>query len=553
MSSREEFRRRRVPTVAWIAAIAGIVVIAVVLVVVLSGGSDDSEGPTNNAAAKATTGGGSLTVAALSSPDPLDPHINAPTYARAVRTNVYEPLLRYKPGGIELEPALAEKFEVSEDALTYTFTLRDGVKFHDGTPMDSDDVQASFQRTMTFKGEPSMGGIYLTDVDSTSAPDPKTFVVKLKKPYSLFPGVVPKIAIASSDDITQHAGKDEAQTWFKENANGTGPFKFGEYRHGVSYTLTRNTDYWRETPDGAYDRILVRVIDDSARQAQLLQRGDLDYGSGMSFRDMTTADKSDKVKLIKPSPYATMTLIGSLNAGRAPLNDKKVRQAIIAAFPYPEMRDFYQGFGVETTNLLASSYPGSKQFPPLAQNLDEAKTLLADAGYGPGGKKLTLRYVAFQGLEDTRQAGLLLQDALDQIGVKLDVEVLPFPTFFEQAQDVKTAPDISPGYESPETNDPFFWMRKLTGTKGFYNLTFNGTKELDDTLEAGQAEPDDAAREQVLAKAQDLIAAEASIIPMAAFDQPGISTADVEGVQRNFTELLDVPDYYPMFNGAAAK
>jgi ABC-type transport system substrate-binding protein len=355
-------------------------------------------------------------------------------------------------------------------------------------------------------------------------------VVKLKKPYSLFPGVVPKIAVASSDDITGHAGKDEAQTWFNGHANGTGPWTFGDYRRGVSYTLTRNPDYWREAPENAYDRILVRVIADSARQAQLLQRKELNYGSGMSFRDMATADKSDDVKLIKPSPYPTMSLIGSLNAGRAPLDDVKVRQAILAAFPYDEMREFYQGQGVPATNLLPGSYPGAKEFPPLKQDLDKARALLEESGHGEGGKALKLRYVAFQGLE-----------------------VLPFATFFEQAQNVKTAPDVSPGYESPETNDPFFWMNKLAGKTGFYNLTFTNDPELDKTITEGRAEADDAQREALLHQAQDLILGDAAIIPMAAFEQPGISSSDVAGVQRNFTELLDVPDYFPMYRDSSGE
>ena len=133
----------------------------------------------------------------------------------------------------------------------------------------------------------------------------------------------------------------------------------------------------------------------------------------------------------------------------------------MAAFPYADMAEFYQGFGQPPTNLLAGQLSGRQGVPGCStQNLDEASSLLAEAGYGEGGKPLKLRYVAFQGLEDTRQAGLLLQDALKQVGVELEVEVLPFATFFEQMQDTKTAPDISPGYEAPETNDPFFWLQQ---------------------------------------------------------------------------------------------
>jgi|GEM_PF-3307059 len=545
-TSSEEYRRRRRTPVGWLVAGAVAVVAIVVIVVLASGGSGGDE--KTAATQPGTAGGGTLTSAALASPDPLDPQINSPTYARAVRVNVYDPLVNYKPGGVDLQPALATSWDVSPDGLTYTFTLRKGVVFQDGKPMDSSDVQASYQRALHLKAQPSMGGIYLTDVASTAAPAPYTFVIKLKKRYGLFLGVVPKIAIVSADDLKAHG---DSEAWFKDHANGTGPYAFTDYRRGTSYTLVRNPRYWGTLPKGAYDKIVVRVVPDSSSQAQQLERGGLDYGAGMTMRDIVAAAKAGGVKLVKPSPYPTMGLIGSLNAGRGPLSDIRVRQAIIAAFPYADMKGFYQGFGLDPTNLLPSSWPGAKQFPALHQDLAKAKQLLSQAGYGPGKKSITLRYAAFQGLEDTRQAGLLLQDALRQVGVKLTVDVLPFATFFAQAQKQSTAPDISPGYESPETNDAFFWMRKLTGKDGFYNLTFTHDAALDATLDAGQAASDPAQQQELLHKAQDLIQKDAVIIPMANFDQPGIVSSHVDGVTRNFTELLDVPNYATMFRGTS--
>jgi peptide/nickel transport system substrate-binding protein len=550
MSSPETFQRRRIPG-GWLVALLLLIVAAVVVVVIIGGSGDDegSGAASEGTSTQAATTGGTLQAAALASPDPMDPQLTSPTYARVIRKNVYEPLVSYAAGTVDLEPKLATEWEVSDDGLVYTFTLRDGVTFHDGTPMDSDDVKASFDRASKVEGDrANMGSTYLVAVKEVRAPSPTTVEIELKAQTPLFLGNVPKIAILSSDDIEQHAeGGDLANKWFNENANGTGPWKLDEVKSGQSYTLSRNEDYWRDPPAGGYDKIVVRVIADSARQAQLLQRGELDLGSDMSIRDMVNADKSDEVKLVDdPVPNPTMTMIGSLNAGRAPLNDITLRRAIIAAFPYADMAEFYQGYGQPPTNLLPASYPGAKEFPDLEQNLDEARSLLEEAGYGEGGKQLKLRYVAFQGLEDTRQAGLLLQDALKEIGVDLEVEVLPFATFFEQIGDTKTAPDISPGYEAPETNDPFFWFNKLTGKTGFYNLTFTNTKELDDTISAGQATTDDAEREELIGKAQDLIVENAVIIPMAAFDSPGITGASVAGLERDLTELLYVPDFFPL-------
>src|SRR6185312_1309664 len=104
-------------------------------------------------------------------------------------------------------------------------------------------------------------------------------------------------------------------------------------------------------------------------------------------------------------------------------------------------------------NVLSATYPGAEKFGVLKQDLTKAKQLLTDAGF-PGGQGLRpLRYVAVQGLEDERQAGLLLQSALSQIGVQMKIDLLPFGTFLAQAQNQSTAPDFAPGYEAPETND----------------------------------------------------------------------------------------------------
>src|SRR5262245_54121826 len=125
MSTSSEYRRRRGAPIGWLIAGAVVLIAIIVIVVVATGGSDDNDKAATTSPAAA--GGGTLVTAALASPDPLDPHINSPTYARAVRTNVYDPLVRYKPGSVDIEPALATKWEASSDGLTYTFTLRKGV------------------------------------------------------------------------------------------------------------------------------------------------------------------------------------------------------------------------------------------------------------------------------------------------------------------------------------------------------------------------------------------------------------------------------------------
>lgn len=477
----------------------------------------------------------------LADPDPIDPAAYTHTMSRTLVRNVYDPLVYYKLGTTDLEGYLATDWDVSPDGLTYTFHLRDGVTFHDGQPFTADDVKASFDRVQALN---LTEATYLRDVKETRVVDPLTVEVELNRPYQFFLGQLAKLPIASAADITEHAGDDNAQAWFSDNANGTGPYRLDSYVRGEQYTLLRNDDYWRPHPEGSIARVIVRPIGDSATQRQLIERGEVQMGSWMAFRDMIAAAEADGVGLCDaPSP---MTMIGALNGGRAPLNDVRVRQAILAAFPYERMAEFYQGYSQPPRHVLSPTYPGSDQsYPELKQDLDLAAQLLADAGF-EGGGGMQLRYVAVQGLEDERQAGLLLQDALSQLGVELTIDTMPFSTYFEQQQSVDTAPDIGPGYEAPESDDPFQWFAKLFATDGFLNWGHFGDPELDAIIAQAQVEPDAATREQLLKDAQKIINDQVFAIPMSNFNGLYACSDRVHGFVHDITDLLAVPKFYGM-------
>jgi peptide/nickel transport system substrate-binding protein len=287
--------------------------------------------------------------------------------------------------------------------------------------------------------------------------------------------------------------------------------------------------------------VIVRPIGDSATQRQLIERGEVDMGSWMATRDVVAAAEADNVELCDfPSP---MTMIGNLNGGKAPLNDINVRKAILAAFPYERMMEFYAGHAAPPKHVLSPSYPGADQsYPELKQDLDLARSLLTQAGVTPG--QIKLRYVAVQGLEDERQGGLLLQDALTQLGIEMTIDTLPFGTYFEQEQTAETAPDIGPGYEAPETNDPFQWFRKLFHTEGFLNWTHFGVPALDALIDKGQLESDPTAREEMLREAQKLITDNAFVIPMSNFNATYACSSRTKGFVHDITDLQSVPKFY---------
>jgi peptide/nickel transport system substrate-binding protein len=514
--------------------VAAVAVLALTAALVSSGASKKTA---------AATAGGTFVMTNLADPDPIDPALVSHTMSRTFVRNVYETLLYYKLGTTSLVPVLATSWKVSSNGLVYTFTLRQGVKFQNGAPFTSADVAATFARDLVLKS--GVGGSYLTGVKRVKALGPYSVQITLKKPYVFFPGLLPKIPIASAKDIKANKGSDYAQAWFKDHSNGTGPWMMQSYVRGQQYTLVRNPNYWRKFAANAFDKIVVRPIGDSATQAQLIGKGESDLGSWMSFRDMISASKTGQAKLF--DFHSPMDLILSICGGCKPLDNPDVRQALIAAFPYSEMQQFYQGYAQPPRNVLSPTYPGAQKFPVLKQDLNKAKQLLAKAGYADGKGLRPLRYVAVQGLEDERQAGLLLQSALSSIGVEMKIDVLPFSTFLAQAQNAATAPDFAPGYEAPETNDPFQWFSKLFACGGFLNLAHFCSKQLDATIAQAGVTTSATKRITLLHQAQKLIADNGFVITAANFDALYVGASWLGGLQNDLTDLLYDPKFFGMY------
>jgi peptide/nickel transport system substrate-binding protein len=263
----------------------------------------------------------------------------------------------------------------------------------------------------------------------------------------------------------------------------------------------------------------------------------------MSYIDMVEAANAGNAKLVTGNSYMTLVLV--VNASKEPMDDPLVRQAMVLAFPYERFQEFYQGYSEIPTNVLSKNYPGSDQsLPPLKQDLARAKELLTEAGYPDGG--FTLTYTTVEGLEDERQAALLYQDALKGLGVTLEIKSLPFGTYFEQGQSADTAPTFNPHYEAPETADPFQWFQKMFSTDGLLNWTYQDTTAMDELINAGQAEPDEAKRTDLIHQAQKLAADQVYAIPISNFVALSALCNDVEGFVYQPTDLLSVPRFWPL-------
>jgi peptide/nickel transport system substrate-binding protein len=438
----------------------------------------------------------------------LDPAVAFSSDGLEFVRNVYEGLLEYRPASTELVPALATSWKAADDGRGYTFTLRQGVKFQDGSTMDATAVKAGLDR---IKGVNQGPATLMQNVASVEAPSADTVVVNLKAPDAFFLGTLPKLPIVSKQAIDQHkTGSDPwAKDWFASNSAGTGPYQLVSWTRNQAINLKRFDGYWRPFADGSPNKVVLRVDPDVSTALQLLQQGKVDMLGAVGPDDADAASKMRDVKVVKQPAYEVKQI--TLNTSKGPLRDPRVREAIALAFDYQAYLDFFKGYGTVPSGPLPNTLQGIAQPQQPSQNLERAKQLLAQAGYGNG--KLTLTYLGLKGLSYEEFAGTNLQAALAKIGVQLKQTLAPWPQMVEIMSKPSTALDMSFLNQSMFTDDPTFLLRSAFDsgslpTKGGYNWSYYSNPKVDQMLSQIPTITDKARRDQMIGQLQQTIVAD---------------------------------------------
>ncbi|NJC84393.1 ABC transporter substrate-binding protein [Planosporangium mesophilum] len=285
--------------------------------------------------------------------------------------NVMEGLVELDKSG-KPQPLLATKWQMSTDGLTYTFTLREGVKFHDGTPFNADAVAFNLNRD---KGIAGFGYRNIGNVQSVTAVDPKTVEIKLGRPSSEF---MTFLGLRQGVMVSPAAAAKQA-----ESPVGTGPYKFVKWTKGEVIALDRNEEYWGEKP--AYKKVEFKEITDENAALSAVQAGDVD---GIIVQngalDRTKQLSKDPNLKVVPVPSQLIWRL-SMNTRQGPLANPKVRQAISMALDRKAFVDAtFSGYAVPTCNFFSSVSPLQDNYCPYEYNPAKAKQLLAEAGYPNG-------------------------------------------------------------------------------------------------------------------------------------------------------------------------
>jgi len=418
----------------------------------------------------ATFGGGSALAAdptlhfAVQSPiASFDPDNSFETGGLGAVTAVYQGLVQYEPGTTNVVGSLATSWDLSADGLTYTFHLRDGVKFHDGHAMTSADVVASLSRRKDHK---LVLSYFLANVGTLSAPDPMTVIVTLRKPQSSFLDTLaspwgPKVVSRSA--IEAHAGDDAGQSWFKTNTDGTGPYELSTFSPDQHYTLTRNDRYWG--PEPHFATVEIAVISDIGQQILKLRGGELDVvPTGYPVAQLSQLPAGTKVLTFDNLGM----IVGFINP-KSPLARPDIRRAVLTAIrPEDWIHDVFDVYARPAGSL----YPAAMLKPVhpfvFPTDIDAAKAIVKTSGP----LKLSFVYTADNAGLVRTPLDIMIAD-LAAIGVEATARPVQRSAPFSYARDQASAPDmllarINPDAAHPATQiDVFFTTSAPVNFMGF--------------------------------------------------------------------------------------
>lgn len=398
-----------------------------------SGGPSPASGPSEGPGSQ----GGTITYALVAEPDSLDPAATANASSHDVMFGLYDPLVWRNPDSAEFEPGLAESWEVSPDGLTYTFKLRAGVTFADGTPLTSEAIKFSFDRAIALKAP--VAASKLGPYSGTTVVDDLTADVHLSTPFpALLDGLSQHwLAIVSPAAVGQHGDA------FGRNPVGTGPFAFKEWATNDHITIVRNDGYdwgprFLSNPGPAHvDEIVFRPVADNAARVTGLQTGEFDIIQGVPEANFSLLGDSGEFQLevveIPGGPFVMF-----INTESPALKDLAVRQAILHGIDRKAYVDaavfglYPEAFGPLAPNTQYYSKLVEARYP---FDTNKSKSLLTEAGWAEGpdgvrikdGQTLSLDYYTYPGwsIQATTVQGLL-----QPLGIQVKVIVNDVPTWF---------------------------------------------------------------------------------------------------------------------------
>ncbi len=469
-------------------------IIGVALVVGLAVGPARSQGPRAQA-------GGVIRVGITQEILNLDPHVATAFSSFQVMDLVYESLLRLDPRTLRLEPNLAETWSVSPDGLVYTFRLRRGATFHDGSQVDATDVKFSIERILD-PATRSPQASFLEPVREVAVVDPFTVRVTLKRPYAPFLSILtgPGRGIVPVN-FEDKVGDPRTRTL------GSGPYRLERFS-ASAVRLVRHDGYWRRDAGGQRlpysDAVEFRVIPDPATLRAALRAGEVDLIVGFGV-DVNTAQALARVSgiQVQSAPDLAYSLVGIQNE-RPPFNDLRVRQALSLAVDRAAVARVVYGGRAAVAGPLPPTLQEWQPLPPsrlplYGYNPERARQLLQQAGQG----RVALRVMPIPTVPEALQIAQVLREQMAPAGFSVEIEQVDFATFLARwrGSQFDLFVSLNGGFVDPDLH-----LYRHIHSTGATNVFKFRDATIDALLDQGRATADPSRRVRIYRELQTQIA-----------------------------------------------
>lgn len=461
----------------------------------------------------------------------LDPQIQNDTTSEQVVKMLYNTLLKFEDDGTVVGD-LAESWSVSEDKLTWTFNLKQGVKFHNGKELTSADVKATFDRALNAEA----GGLRTTEIikmfTSVEAPDPYTVTITTDAPYGPMESLMCNMSLGIMDaDYIEQYGLDLGTS--AEGENGTGPFKVVSWERDQEIVVERFDEYF-DTP-AKLQTVVYTIIPEAASRVIALETGEVDVIDKPTDEDLARleADTENFTVLRKPTISQRLFRFG---CNDPIISNTKVRQAIVYAIDRQAIIDaLFTGSGYPSTAPLAPVTFGYSDLGEIEQDLELAKSLLAEAGYPDG---FDTKIITTERYQNGIELAEIISQQLAEIGINAEIEVWEWSALSASWN----------GITADEFDQPIFIMGAGPsmrdadgGLRGLYttsetglndrNYGFYSNAEVDSLIEQGMQETDQQKRVEIYKEAMEILYRE-DPVAFWLFDMYGlaITSSKVEGV-----------------------
>jgi peptide/nickel transport system substrate-binding protein len=417
--------------------------------------------------------------------DTVDPHAAFDVGRIAVRLNIYDGLYRWQNNPPQLEPWLAESHTVSDDGKTYTFKIRKGVKFHDGSELKAEDVVYSMDRILGMgKGAASLFKSMM-EPGNTKALDDYTVQITLKDQNAIFLSVTPELHVVNKKLVEKNAkGGDWGAAWLSKNDAGSGAYKLSQFDPAVGFQAERFPQHFKGWGPKFVDEIEFRSVKETNTRVLGLLKGDFQGAGGYLQQDqLKKLQDSPNTKVLEGESMRVMMF--QLHNQREPLNDVHVRRAINYAFDYKGFITDILGDLVQRnpTPLPNTIWGVPKDVKGYEYNLEKAKAELDQAKVKPT-RPLEIAYLT--GFSQSEQAATLMQNGLNKIGIQSKVVGYPWPVVVEKMAKPETAPDMPVYWISTYYADPNNWVGEMFNSKGwgtFKGSSFYKNPKVDELLD----------------------------------------------------------------------